>query len=157
ALLLLTSQPTPVVIRYDRARPAIAFRKQSGTWVSTIAGTGTLVEVTSQGATIGWRFTGVDNDFEEFDSSGRLVAIRSSDGRSITIGYDLDGRVSTVQDQFARTLQFAPAASDAGGPGRRVTDAAGNQFTYHFGPADSSGSTQLSDLTFPLIKVTFPD
>ena len=74
----------------------------------------------------GWVFRSRSNDLQSFDNLGRLVALTSGQGLSVSLSYSTHGLDRAV-DPFGRALVFAPTIDTATGYKYReaVTDPAG--------------------------------
>jgi RHS repeat-associated protein len=97
----------------------------------------------------GWTYTSAANDeVETYDADGFLRSIRSRGGLTHTLAYDVDGRLTTVSDDFGRALTFSYGAA-AGEENAEyqitgMTDPAGGTYVFGYG----SGST-LTSVTYP--------
>lgn len=58
------------------------------------------------GAFIGWRYISANDDQELYDTSGRLLSIRTRGGVTQTLVYGTNGRVASVTDDFDHELTF---------------------------------------------------
>ncbi len=129
---------------YRTARDVRYFVLSGGNWIARDPDIkDRLVEKTSSGARVGWTYVDAANEAsEEYDASGRLLAIKLRDGRSTDLTYDSQGRLVRVTNQFGRALVFDYAGSDTRIAGVTDTKQHRIQLTY-----DSSG--RLSMISFP--------
>ncbi|HKE95232.1 MAG TPA: hypothetical protein VKB34_13050, partial [Povalibacter sp.] len=88
----------------------------------------------------GWKIVLADSSVELYDASARLTSITTRTGRAATISYDVNGRISTVSDDFGETLAF----SYTGGRLSGITNPAGGTYTY-----DYDGKGNLASVTYP--------
>ncbi len=100
-------------------------------------------ELDIQGVRTGWRLTDANDTVEQYDASGRLVAVTNREGFGQTLIYDdISGLLQTVTDPFGRTLSLS---HDANGRLESLTDPGGNVYEYNH---DGNGN---------LVAVIYPD
>ncbi len=121
----------------------LTFTFSNGAWISDPDVQEQLTEVVdTSGVRVGWRLIDAGDILEDYDASGRLLAITSREGFTQTLAYDVDGRLETVTGPFGRTLNFS---HDASGRLSTLIDPAGNLYQYVY---DTAGN---------LVSVAYPD
>ena len=93
--------------------------------------------------TTGWIYHTRNDDTETYDDYGRLTAVATRAGATITIAYDANWRITTVRDAFGRTLTFSYDTSDRI---QSVTDPAGRSIGYGY---DANSNLADGDLPGP--------
>jgi RHS repeat-associated protein len=112
------------------------------TYASASAPGETLLRLAdASGATTGWQLTTREDQSEEYNAEGQLIAIRERSGLSQTLSYDASKLLHAVADSFGRSLTFA---YDGAGRLQTVMGPAGPQFKYQYGPEG-----QLTSVTYP--------
>ena len=91
--------------------------------------------------TTGWIYHTRNDDTETYDDYGRLTAVATRAGATITIAYDANWRITTVRDAFGRTLTFSYDTSDRI---QSVTDPAGRSIGYGY-----DANSNLQTVTYP--------
>ncbi len=125
---------------------------------------GVLAKLTATASPSGYSLTAADQSVYTFDSAGRLLTWADAQGhtwtytytsgrltrvedsttlRFLSLGYDPQGRLSTVSDPIGRTVQYG---YDAYGDLHTVTDARDKLWTYNYDGA----SHRLSQIIDPL-------
>jgi RHS repeat-associated protein len=100
-------------------------------------------ELDVQGVRTGWRLTDANGSVEQYDASGRLVAITNREGFGQILIYNaVSGLLQTVTDPFGRTLSLS---HDPNGRLESLTDPGGNVYEYNH---DGNGN---------LVTVVYPD
>lgn len=92
---------------------------------------------------IGWEYTDQNDTVETFDVAGKVTAIRSRSGQTLSISYDTGGRLSAVSDAFGHTLTFTYANAKSVLI-VKMTDPAGGEYLY-----DYDTYNRLSSVTYP--------
>jgi YD repeat-containing protein len=120
------------------------FTLNAGQWTPDADVVDRLEELTDgPGGTLGWRYTRADDAVEDYDASGRLLAITRSGGLVHTLNYDVPlvhggdddpATLDTVTDPFGRMLSLS---YDANGRIATLTDPAGAVYAYTY---DVSGN-----------------
>ena len=91
----------------------------------------------------GYRYTSMDGVIEHYNTDGVLQSMEFYYlSLSLYMGYDTEGRLSTVSDQWGRTLQFAYDPTT--GRLSTITDPTSCVYTYRY---DTDGN--LSEVEFP--------
>ena len=84
----------------------ILFQKVNGTWTSPTPGAGILTRAEdASGATLKWTFRTPDDEVEEYDPSGKLVAIVDQRGNRIAVSYGPSG-VSSITNSLGQSISF---------------------------------------------------
>ena len=98
------------------------------------------------GAFIGWRYITAEDDQELYDTTGRLLSIRTRAGITLTLAYGTNTRLASVTDDFGYQLTFqwdttASRLMSVTLPGT------GGQVLFAYSTA--SGMYRLSQVTYP--------
>lgn len=131
---------------------AIAVRADGSIWhfdlqgkeVLNILGSGGQTGV-SQDFDQSWRMTLASGDTEIYSSAGRLLSIERRSGTKIAVAY-LDDKISSVADDFGRTLVFGYDADDRLAT---VTLPGNVQIVYSYSGGANPKTERLSAVMYP--------
>lgn len=86
----------------------LQYVKSNGEWSSTSDKSETLEDVLDgSGLFIGWKFT-INNDIHEiYNTLGQLISIDYPDSYQISLSYDDQNRLETVEDTIGNSLSFS--------------------------------------------------
>ncbi len=129
SLAVSGSYQTASVLRPDGR---VLFFNLNGTqWIPDLDVSDRLVRLVDVvGNPNGWRYTVASNDdVEDFDISGRIVAIASRTGALRSLAYDGQGHLASVSDNFGRSLHFTYGTN---GRVRYLTDPAGQVIEFQY-------------------------
>jgi RHS repeat-associated protein len=98
-------------------------------------------DMDGNGQVLGWRYITATDETESYDPSGRLLAIASRQGLTLTLNYNGQGQLASVVDAFGRQLSFA---YDSAGRVSTMLDPAGGAYHYAYDAQD-----RLTSVTFP--------
>ena len=133
--------PTSVQIVSADSKTLTFDQQGDGSWRSSPdVHSGLWLVIDGEGNHSGWQYrTGSDN-FETYDTAGRLLSIATRAGLTQSLNYDVEGHLESVADPFGRTLTFAYDGQRISS----VTDPAGGIYSYTY---DSKGN--LASVTGP--------
>ena len=104
ARLVLSSSATPPVTFAERPDgKTIFFRFIGGQWVGDGDISDKLIELPGSG----WQVDTAGDTIETYNTSGKLLSITNRDGRTQTLIYDTNGRLSTVTDDNRSSIRTA--------------------------------------------------
>ncbi len=154
-----TKVSPPIALHIDENESMAAFKKQGSAWIASGGSVGILKELLDlNGLRTGWRYiSGVAA--EEFDASGRLVAVVHADGKFLGLTYWPSGDVASITDNFGRALNFSVATDSVDGRkyAGTMVDPSGHPTRYFFDDASDGGPSSDGIKAFDLTKVVFPD
>jgi YD repeat-containing protein len=128
---------SPSLLTFYRANGnALTFQLSGGNWQPLSPTSAQLSETEA-----GWRLTTSNGALEDYDSGGKLVSSRDSNGQTTEYAYDDEGRLATVTGHFGDTLNYH---YNANGRLSGITTPQG-ELEYGY---DAQGR---------LVRVTYPD
>jgi YD repeat-containing protein len=146
AIRFTDSVAFPTVYAYRHDGRTLHFRLKNGVFAGDADIADRLEQLNNgSGVITGWRYTIAETeDVETYDSSGKLLSIRSRSGLTLTLTYDGGGRLSQVTDAFGRTLTFTYGVA---GALETFTDPNGRTFSYGYSAAGNVSSVTYPDST----------
>jgi RHS repeat-associated protein len=134
-------QPTAAEVTIRRADGKQMVFVDDGTGTGTFTRQSEMTDETVVKTASGWRYTGHDRSYADFDASGRLTALYAEDGQADTVAYDASGNPVSVTGPHGRTLTIAV---DANGRIATITGPLARVWTYAY---DASGN--LASVGYP--------
>ena len=129
------TQPAMIVHRENSS--VRFFVQTNGNWMTIANRTNALVSLTDpQNNLLGWRHSDPESgETEIFDTTGKLIAIIRTNGLAHTLQYDpSSGRLVSVVDSFGRSLQMS---HDGQGRLSTFTDPNGETYSYGYDAAEN--------------------
>lgn len=100
--------PGTVTVRRADGRQYLFTRQADGSYLPDADIVERLTRLTdATGVTTGWQVVAGGDETETYDTSGKLVQLRTRSGMLQTLSYDGTGRLATVTDAFGRAMTFA--------------------------------------------------
>jgi RHS repeat-associated protein len=140
----LTNYVMAYVTRPNGGAVKFDWNPSQSVWVATNDHKGMLVSSTSGSTITGWEYVSESGGKEVFDGEGKLLEIYNESGFKQVIGYDTNGRLSTVTDPNGRSMVFQYASiNDKKFSAVNLPDGTSIGFVYENG--------------FDLNRVNYPD
>ena len=123
-LSINTASTPSVIIAHRHTGKANFFKYENSEWV---ADADVVSELSQSGSD--YFYKNVDNSVEQYSSSGVLQSIEYVNSVTETLTYDVDGRLTSVTDNFGKSLAYT---YDANNRISTITDPDSNVFTYEY-------------------------
>lgn len=154
------------VIRGDGKRFFFTQASSNSPWVASADIIGTLVRLADNaGNTLGWNYLNSEDEFEEYDATGKLTSITNRIGLPQILAYScstvssscpvvtppsiapVDDLLLSVSDSYGRRLQFA---YDGSAHVSQMTDPSGKNYSYAYEYFNNT------NLIANLVSVSYP-